>query len=329
MKKETQAQTNPFPYSDSNKRYHTFTYYLYRRFGEKCARIPLDAGFTCPNIDGTRGIGGCIYCLNGSKAASRGEGLAEQYSAGMAAVAKKWNCRKYIPYLQAHTNTYAPVETLEDIYAKAASLPGAVMLAIATRPDGLGPEVVSLLAKTSQKIPLQVELGLQTIHDDTAAYINRGHSYSVFLEGYRRLRSAGGDIAVCIHLINGLPGEDKACMLESAKAVAKLKPDMVKLHLLHVLRGTPLCDLYMQKKYTPMEQGEYVDIVCDQIEWFAPQTVIARVTGDAPADLLAAPLWSRRKTAVSNDIDKELYRRGTYQGIRFWSNALDKSPDSV
>ena len=318
MKKETQAQVNPFPYSDSNKRYHTFEYYLRRRFDEKCARIALDAGLTCPNIDGTCGVGGCIYCLNGSCCAE-GRTLPEQYRAGMAAMRKKWNCRKYIPYLQAHTNTYAPIETLQRIYTEAASLPGAVMLAIATRPDCLGPEVVSLLEETSRRIPLLGELGLQTIHDDTAAHINRGHSYSIFLEGYHRLRSAGGDIAVCVHLINGLPGEDKTRMLESAKAVALLKPDMVKLHLLHVLRGTPLCELYLRGEYTPMEQEEYVDVVCDQIEWFAPETVIARVTGDAPADLLAAPLWSRRKTAVSNDIDKELYRRGTFQGVRYVS----------
>lgn len=316
MKKKTQAESNPFPYSDSNKRYYTFDYYLRRRFGEKCARIPLDAGFTCPNIDGTCGVGGCIYCLDGSGAARGGAGLYRQYTAGIAAMQKKWNCTKYIPYLQAHTNTYAPIDTLRRIYMEAASLPGAVMLAIATRPDCLDPEVISLLAETAEKIPLIVELGLQTIHDDTAERINRGHSYNVFLEGCSRLRDAGGDISICIHLINGLPGEKKEDMTASARAVANLAPDMVKLHLLHVLQGTPLYDLYKQGAYTPMEQAEYVNIICDQIECFPPQTVIARVTGDAPADVLAAPLWCRRKTAVSNDIDKELYRRDSFQGIR-------------
>lgn len=315
MKKPTQAACNPFPHSDSNKRYHTFEYYLRRRFGEKCARIALDAGFTCPNIDGTCGTGGCIYCLNGSASAA-GANLAQQYAVGIAAMQSKWNCKKFIPYLQAHTNTYAPAEILRCIYNEALSLPGAVMLAIATRPDCLSPDIISLLAETSRKIPLLVELGLQTIHDDTAARINRGHSYAVFLDGYNRLKSAGGDITVCVHLINGLPGEDKAHMIASAKAVAALHPDMVKLHLLHILHGTPLYDLYQQGAYTPMKQEEYVDIVCDQIERFPPETVIARVTGDAPAELLAAPLWCRRKTAVTNDIDKELYRRGTFQGNR-------------
>lgn len=317
MKRETQAGINPFPYSDSNKRYHTFEYYLRQKFGEKCARISLDAGFTCPNIDGTCGVGGCIYCLHGSGAAREGAGLAEQYAAGIAAMQKKWKCSKYIPYLQAHTNTYAPAETLRCIYKEASSLPGAVMLAIATRPDCLNPEIVSVLAEVSRSIPLLVELGLQTIHDETADRINRGHSYSVFTDGYRRLREAGGDISICIHLINGLPGESKERMIESARSVAALKPDMVKLHLLHVLQGTPLHNLYLQGAYTPMEQAEYVDIVCNQLEYFPPQTVIARVTGDAPADVLVAPLWSRRKTAVSNDIDKELYRRKSFQGIQF------------
>lgn len=319
MKKETQAGCNPFPYSDSNKRYHTFDYYLRRRFGEKCARISLDAGFTCPNIDGTCGVGGCIYCLDGSGAARGGTELYEQYMAGITAMQKKWSCTKYIPYLQAHTNTYAPIDTLRRIYKEAADLPGAVMLAIATRPDCLDPKIISLLAETAGKIPLLVELGLQTIHDDTAAHINRGHSYSTFLDGYQRLRDVGGDVSICIHLINGLPGEHKDHMLESARSVAALKPDMVKLHLLHVLQGTPLHNLYLQGVYTPMEQAEYVQVVCDQIEYFPPQTVIARLTGDAPADVLAAPLWSRRKTAVSNDIDKELYRRKSFQGIRFSS----------
>ena len=180
MKRDTQAGINPFPYSDSNKRYHTFEYYLRQRFGEKCARISLDAGFTCPNIDGTCGAGGCIYCLDGSGSARGGGELAEQYAAGIAAIQKKWKCSKYIPYLQAHTNTYAPVEILRHIYKEASSLPGAVMLAIATRPDCLDPEVVSVLVETSRSIPVLVELGLQTIHDDTAVCINRGHSYSVF-----------------------------------------------------------------------------------------------------------------------------------------------------
>ena len=300
-----------------NKRYHTFEYYLRQRLGEKCARISLDAGFTCPNIDGTCGAGGCIYCLDGSGSARGGGELAEQYAAGIAAIQKKWKCSKYIPYLQAHTNTYAPVEILRHIYKEASSLPGAVMLAIATRPDCLDPEVVSVLVETSRSIPVLVELGLQTIHDDTAVCINRGHSYSVFADGYHRLRDAGGDISICIHLINGLPGENKEHMIASARSVAALKPDMVKLHLLHVLQNTPLHSLYLKGAYTPMEQAEYVDVVCNQLEYFPPQTVIARVTGDAPADVLVAPLWSRRKTAVSNDIDKELYRRKSFQGMQF------------
>ena len=314
----TQAAANPFPNSDSNKRYYTFEYYLRRRFGEKCARVALDAGLTCPNIDGACGAGGCIYCLDGSASAQEGASLAEQYHAGIAALESKWQCRKFIPYLQAHTNTYASLSRLREIYEVAAALPGAVMLAIATRADCLSDDVLALLRETSRSIPLLIELGLQTVHDETAARINRGHDYAAFLDGYSRLRDAGGDIQICIHLINGLPGETKADMLASAEAVARLSPDMVKLHLLHVLRGTPLCALYEAGAYTPMTMEEYVDVVCAQLTLFSPDTVIARVTGDAPADVLAAPLWSRRKTAVTNEIDKALYRMDLWQG-KFYS----------
>ncbi len=315
MKKQTQREKNPFPYSDSNKRYHTFDYYMKKRFGGKCAKISLDAGFSCPNIDGTKGKGGCIYCSGGSSGAKAGDTLSAQYENGVRAVASKWDVERFVPYLQAHTNTYAPLEKLEEVYNTCASFEGAVMLAVATRADCLSDDVVELLLCTSKKIPLTVELGLQSIHDETAKRINRGHSYKEFTDGYEKLRSAGGDISICVHLINGLPGEDRNMMLESAKTVAELSPDMVKLHLLHILKDTPLEKMYLSGAYVPMDKDEYVNLAADQIELFDPRTVIARVTGDAPGDSLVAPLWCRRKTVVANDIDKELYRRNTWQGI--------------
>lgn len=316
MKRRTQAESNPYPHSDSNKRYQTFDYYMKRRFGKKCVKIPLDAGFTCPNIDGSKGRGGCVYCLGGSSAAAVGT-LEEQYDAGTAALSGKWSDFAGIPYLQAHTNTYAPPDELRRVYRRCVALPGAVMLAVATRADCLSKETVAVLREISEEIPMLVELGLQTSSDETAKRINRGHSSAEFLEGYRRLREAGGDIAVCIHIINGLPGEDHDIMLETARFTAALTPDMVKIHLLHVLRGTSLYKMYINGEYTPMERDDYVRTAADQIELMPPDTVIARLTGDGVAARLAAPEWSRKKVAVINDIDKELYRRGSCQGIKF------------
>ena len=314
MKKPTQRDTNPYPYSDSNKRYLTFDYYMRRRFGSKCARISLDAGFSCPNIDGRRGTGGCIYCLGGSSGACAGKTLEEQYAAGTAAVRHKWQTEKFIPYLQAHTNTYAAPERLRKIYGEAAALPGAVMLAIATRADCLDSATVEILAETSQKIPLLVELGLQTVHDETAELIGRGHGFSEFVEGYNRLREAGGDITICFHLINWLPGESFDMMIENMKSTASLGADMVKIHLLHVLRGTRLEEMWRRGEYVPMDMEEYAKTVVRQLEVLRGDTVIARVGGDAPNDVLLAPDWCRRKTAVSNLIDRMLYENGTYEG---------------
>lgn len=315
MKKE--KQVNPYPYSDTNKRYRTFDHYMRQRFGRKCVKIPLDAGFTCPNIDGTRGVGGCIYCLGGSAAVTAvGETVREQYEYGVNALRPKWSDFAAIPYLQANSCTYGDTDRLRELYAECAALPDAVMLDVATRADCLSDGVIEVLCETSRRIPLTVELGLQTSNDATAEKINRCHTSAEFAEGYRRLRAAGGDIAVCIHLINGLPDEDRHDMLETARFVAALRPDMVKIHLLHVLRGTRLCEMYEAGEYVPMERGEYIETVADQLELLPPETVIARLTGDGGSAELVAPDWSRRKIGILNDIDKELLRRNTVQGIR-------------
>lgn len=318
MRRKTQREENPYPYSDTNKRYQTFDYYLRRRFGKKCAKIPLDAGFTCPNIDGTKGTGGCIYCLGGSAAVTAvGDSIEEQYAAGVSAVSGKWQDFAAIPYLQSNSCTYGDPEKLRVLYRRCAALPDAVMLAIATRADCLSDEVISVIREISEDIPVLVELGLQTSNDSTAEKINRCHTTAEFVDGYTRLRNAGGDIAVCVHIINGLPGESHTEMLETARFAASLHPDMVKLHLLHVLRGTALYDMYEWGNYTPMEREDYIRTVCDQIELLPEDTVIARLTGDGFGEDLAAPDWSRRKKSVINDIDKELYRRGSWQGICF------------
>ncbi|MBQ9086097.1 MAG: TIGR01212 family radical SAM protein [Clostridia bacterium] len=317
-KKKNQRAENPFPYSDSNKRYYTYDYYLRQTFGGKCAKIPLDAGFTCPNIDGTRGVGGCIYCSgrgSGDFAEAPTLSIAEQYRKTREKLSSKWSTERCIPYFQAHTNTYAPLPRLKELYEEALAQEGVVGLNIATRADCLEAGVPEYLAALADRTRLTVELGLQTIHDETARKINRGHTYEEFLVGYTRLRQASDKIGICIHLIFGLPGETEEMMMESVREVSRIKPDQVKLHLLHVLKNTTLSNQYQLGGYTPLDKKTYVSLVVNALELLPMDTVIARVTGDGMGEELLAPEWSRKKVSVINDIDKLLYERNTWQGI--------------
>lgn len=319
--KINQRENNPFKYSDSNKRYHTYDYYLKKTFGGKCAKIPIDGGFTCPNIDGKCGVGGCIYC------SSRGSGdfaespllsVSEQYRLTREKLSSKWSVERCIPYFQAHTNTYAPCAVLKEKFEEALALDGVVGMNVATRADCLEDDTVEYLAEIAERTVLTVELGLQSVHDETAKLINRGHSYADFVEGYEKLRKASSEINICVHLIFGLPGETEKMMLESVEKVAKLRPDQVKLHLLHVLRSSALGQMYLDGGYTPMEREAYISTVVDALELLPPETVVARITGDGMSEDLLAPDWSRRKVAVINDVDKLLYQRNTFQG-RLWN----------
>ncbi|MBQ8146013.1 MAG: TIGR01212 family radical SAM protein [Clostridia bacterium] len=314
----SQVNNNPFKYSDTNKRYHTYDYYLKKRFGEKCAKIPLDAGATCPNIDGRCGTGGCIYCLGGSGARLASELLTvrEQYIKGKEKLSSKWNTEKCIPYLQAYTNTYTSPFVLRQILNEVSSFEGAVMIDIATRADCLDDGIIRVIDEMSRIIPITVELGLQSSNDETAKIINRGHDFDTFKEGFYRLRQGAPNVKIGIHIINGLPGETAEEMKNTARSVANLHPDLVKIHLLHVLDGTRLGQMYKAGEYTPMDRDEYIRVVCDQIELLPADIVIERVTGDGIATELLAPEWSKKKVAVINDIDKELFRRNTYQGKR-------------
>ena len=318
-KRETQRSRNPFRFSDTDKRYHTYEYYLRNVFGGKCAKIPIDAGFTCPNIDGRCGVGGCIYCSgrgSGDFAELPSFSVTEQYARVREKLSSKWSVERCIPYFQAHTNTYAPVEHLRKLYEEALSLDGVVGLNIATRADCLGEGIPEYLAELAERTVLTVELGLQTCHDETAGRINRGHTYEDFLRGYERLRAASEKIRICVHLILGLPGENREMMMETVERVARLRPDQVKLHLLHVLRNTALAEEYLEGRYVPLEKDEYVSLVADALERLPAETVIARLTGDGMGEELLAPDWSRKKVSVINDVDKLLYKRGSYQGIR-------------
>ncbi len=318
--KITQRNSNPYKNTDSNKRYFTYDYYLRKIFGGKCAKIPLDAGFTCPNIDGKCGVGGCIYC------SGRGSGdfallpsipLREQYELTREKLSSKWDTSRCIAYFQAHTNTYAPLEVLREKFEEALNFDGIVGLNIATRADCIDGSIAEYLADIADRTVLTVELGLQSVHDSTAEIINRGHSFEDFKKGYELLRNASDKINICVHLIFGLPSETKEMMLESVKVLSALKPDQVKIHLLHVIKGTRMAEIYEKGEYEPLTKEVYVSLVADAIELLPPETVVARVTGDGMADDLLAPDWSRKKVSVINDIDKLLYERNSYQGKRF------------
>lgn len=308
---------NDFKYSDDIKRYHTWNYYLRKKFGCKVFKVSLNAGFTCPNIDGTKGVGGCTYCSSsgsGDFAGNPEENIIAQFEEVKTRLHQKWKEAKYIAYFQAHTNTYADVLTLKKYFEPVLGQENVVGISIATRADALPEDVLDYLSDLNKRTFLIVELGLQSIFDETGERINRCHTYEEFLSGYEALKKRG--IKVCVHLIDGLPGETKEMMVESAKAVAKLRPEFVKLHLLHILKDTVMAEEFEKGEIIPLTLEEYVDIIVSQLEYFSPETVIQRITGDGGRDTLIAPLWSLKKFVVLNEIDKEMIRRNTYQGVK-------------
>jgi radical SAM protein (TIGR01212 family) len=302
-----------------DKPYNALNRYLRDRYGTKVFKVPLDGGFTCPNKDGTAGLGGCTFCTpsgSGDFAGDKTQPLSKQFDQVRALLHEKWPDASYLAYFQANTNTYGPVDHLKDLYDTALSLdPNIVGLSIATRPDALGDEVIDLLASYRERTDLYVELGLQTIHQDTADAINRGHDLACFTDAVRRLRAR--DIDVVVHIINGLPGETKDDMLATLDYVNSLGIQGIKIHLLHLMKKTAMGIAYERNPWPLLTREEYVDIVVDQIERLDPSVVVHRLTGDAPPDLLIAPLWSKKKFVVMNEIDKELRRRHTHQGIHY------------
>jgi len=299
----------------SKKRYHTFNEHLRNRFGEKVFKVSLDAGFTCPNRDGTLGRSGCVYCSergSGDFAGDQKLSLHDQFIQVAERMKKKWPNAKYLAYFQAYTNTYASVERLREVYEEALAEENVIGLSISTRPDCLPVDVQDYLEELNQRTYLWVELGLQSSHDQTMEWIRRGHDYNQFLKGLNQLRSKG--IRVCVHIILGLPGESRAEMMETAQAVACLPIQGIKLHLLHVLKGTPLATIYRQQPFELMTKENYVSLVVDILEVLPPEMVIHRLTGDGPPEDLIGPLWSRKKWEVLNAIDAELERRDTWQG---------------
>ncbi len=302
----------------NNKRYYTWDNHLKNKFNKKVFKVPLNAGFTCPNIDGTKGYGGCTYCSpkgSGDFTLYNEKNLLSQFYNLKEYLHKKWPDAKYIAYFQSFTNTYGNINDLKEKYELFLDVENVVGISIATRADCITDEISDYLYELSKKTYLIVELGLQTIHNDTAKIINRCHDYNEFLIGYQKLIIRG--INVCIHIINGLPGENKEMMINTVKEISKLDIHSIKIHLLHVLKRTVLEYQYNKGMFRTLDLDEYVDIVCDQIEILPPNVIIQRLTGDGLKDDLIAPLWSLKKFVVINEIDKELRRRNSYQGIKF------------
>jgi uncharacterized protein len=312
MNKVQQAET-PLLWGD--KRYHTWNYHLRQHFGEKVFKVMLDAGFTCPNRDGTIAIGGCTFCSargSGDFAGWRRDDLVTQFNEVKNRQHEKWPDAKYIGYFQAYSNTYAPVDVLREYYEVILEQEGVLGLSIATRPDCLPDDVVELLAELNEKTYLWVELGLQTIHESTSNLINRAHDTDCYYEAVEKLRKH--NIRVCSHIIFGLPQETEEMMMETARAVAKMDVQGIKIHLLHLLKKTPMVKQYEAGLLEFMEKDDYVRLVVDALEILPPEMIVHRLTGDGPPDLLIGPMWSRKKWEVLNAFDAELLRRNSWQG---------------
>jgi len=296
------------------KRYNPFSEELKAEFGCRVHRISVDAGFTCPNRDGSVGVGGCIFCSDsgsGSYGIALGKSISAQIEHGKEIMTRKYKAQKFIAYFQPYSNTYAPLERLRELYDEALAVPEVVGLIVGTRPDCLPPETLQLLTEYHLKTYFWLELGLQSPHDRTLEKIKRGHNSAIFMDAARRVKSLG--MRLCVHVILGLPGESREEMLTTAAILNDLGVDGIKIHLLHVNSGTQLAAMHERGEIKLLEKGEYVGLVCDFLERLHPRISIHRLTGDGGKNLVA-PLWSAAKFEALNAIDDEMARRGAEQG---------------
>lgn len=302
-----------FTFSLDNKRYHTLNYYYKNKFKKKVFKVSLNANFTCPNFQNGNG---CIFCLHGSNDydLSSNKTLIEQFCDVKNVLEKKWQNAYYIGYFQANTNTYAPLNVLKEKYESILSLPNVIGLSIATRSDAISEDVLDYLTDLNKKTFLTIELGLQSSNDKTLKLINRGHDVNNFINCVHKLQAR--NIKVVAHIINGLPYETKEDMINTVKFLNDLKIDGIKIHMLHILKNTPLAKMYQEKPFPILSKEEYIDIVINQLEYLNPNIVIHRITGDPNINDLIEPTWLVKKFCVLNDIDKEMKKRNTYQGIK-------------
>ena len=306
-----------FKYTLDNKRYHTLNYHLKNKFKEKVVKVSLNAGFTCPNIDGTKGYGGCIYCSksgSGEFGGNVNESLTSQFNKVKQVMDKKWTTTKYIGYFQARSNTYSNISTLKEKYEEVLKIDNVIGLFIATRCDCITDECLDYLEELNKRTYLTIELGLQTIHEKTSKLINRGHTLKEFDDMVKKLRDR--NINVVVHIINGLPYETKEMMLETVKHINKLDIQGIKIHMLNIIKDTPLEELYNKEKFHILTKEEYIDIVIDELELLNEEIVIHRITADPDPKTLVEPTWLLKKFCLLNDIDKEMKKRDTYQGAK-------------
>lgn len=306
-----------FKYTLDNKRYHTLNYYYKNKYGTKVFKVSLNGGFTCPNKDGTVGTKGCIYCSklgSGDFAGNKSKDIVTQFNEVKNIMLKKWPNAKYIGYFQANTNTYASVDKLKSLFEPIIKLDNVVGLNIATRSDAISDECLEYLIDLNKRTDLVIELGLQSMHDETLKYINRGHDLKSFEECFKKLKE--NNIKVVVHIINGFPNETKSMMLDTVKYLNSLGIDGIKIHMLHIIKDTELANIYKEKPFHVLTKEEYIDIVINQLELLDEKVVINRITGDPVKEDLIEPTWLLKKFCVLNDIDKEMVKRNTYQGAK-------------
>ena len=306
---------NPFEYSNTNLRYHSLSYYFKNKYKSKVFKVALDANFSCPNRDGNAGFGGCSFCSSegsGEYAGDSDLSLLKQYDNVKKRMSKKWPKAKTVAYFQAYTSTYGPLSKIKKMVEPFLEKSEVVAIDIATRPDCLEDDVIEYLNSLCHKKDIWIELGLQTIYDQSAKDFNRGYDFSVFEDAIKRLKKT--DIKVCVHLINGLKNESKEMMIESAKVVSSMGIDAIKIHMLHLVKDSKLGQKYLKEPFKILSKEEYTDIVATQLENIPKEVVIQRITGDAQKDKLIVPKWTLKKFIVMNDIQKELVRRDSFQG---------------
>ncbi len=313
--RSNQILDNPFPFSNTNKRYYTLSYYYKEKYGQKVCKVPLDAGFTCPNRDGKTGFGGCTFCSSqgsGDSILARRSSLAIQFEEGLERMRRKWPNALGVAYFQAYSNTYADLETLKAVYDPFFEREDVLEISIATRADCLNDEIVEYLSEMAKRKPVWIELGLQSIFDETMKPLNRGHSSALVFEWIEKLKKT--PIRSCVHLINGLPNETLEMMKESAKKVGEVHPDAIKIHMLHVVKNSIMGKQYLVSPFPLLERDEYVDLVVSQLETLPLDMIVERLTGDAIQKELIEPEWTLKKTIVLNQIDQRMVERNTWQG---------------
>lgn len=307
-----------FKYSNDNKRYHTLNYHFKTKYNQKIFKVPLNANFSCPNRDGKVAYGGCTFCSesgSGDFIENASDSMRQQFEKGMQIMKQKWPNGLAIAYFQAFSNTYAPIEVLKKHFEPFLEYDDVVELAIATRSDCLDDEIIQYLDSLCDKKEVWLEIGLQTIYNKTSDLINRGHTLEQFLETIEKLKHTR--LKICVHIMNSLPYETKEMMIQTAKLVGQLPIHAVKIHMLHILKRTRMGRDYLKNPFPLLTKEEYIDVVVEQLKYFPETFIIQRLTGDGILKNLIAPEWTIRKVVVLNDIDKEMKRQDTYQGVLY------------